>query len=203
MGEIALVIGEKRVHEREIGAHGGFDEIGHAVDLDLALASSTTVPTPVGVKADKHPRREAKRRRTLGQCCPALSGACKIFKMKILLSIASLLVFVAASAAAEFTYQDYAKAPEAWKRGFLFGISRYMSTVAQPDEEPPYPVRTAFERCLGSSTDALLVHQVEAYVAANPANAKGSMVAVVLRAFFNLCRADIERASPKGAPGPR
>jgi hypothetical protein len=153
--------------------------------------------------ADKHPRREAKRRRTLGQCCPALSGACKIFKMKILLLIASLLVFVAASAAAEFTYQDYAKAPEAWKRGFLFGISRYMSTVAQPDEEPPYPVRTAFERCLGSSTDALLVHQVEAYVAANPANAKGSMVAVVLRAFFNLCRADIERASPKGAPGPR
>jgi hypothetical protein len=23
-----------------------------------------------------------------------------------------------------------------WKRGFVFGIARYMSAVAQPDEEP-------------------------------------------------------------------
>src|ERR1700730_14584175 len=44
-----------------------------------------------------------------------------------------------------------------WRRGFVFGISRYMSTVAQPDEEVPYPVRTAFQRCLGGSTDTLLV----------------------------------------------
>ena len=119
------------------------------------------------------------------------------FKAKILLAIVSALLFVTASAAAEFTYRDYTKAPEAWKRGFVFGIARYMSTVAQPDEEPPYPVRTVFQRCLGSSTDALLAHHVEAYVAANPANAKGPMVAIVMRAFFSLCRADIERASPK------
>ena len=125
------------------------------------------------------------------------------FKMKLLLAIVSLLFFVGASAAAEFTYQDYTKAPEAWKRGFVFGIARYMSTVAQPDQEPPYPVRTVFQRCLSSSTDALLAHHVEAYVAANPANAKGPMVAIVMRAFFSLCRADIERASPKGTPGPR
>ena len=125
------------------------------------------------------------------------------FKAKILLAIVSALLFVTASAAAEFTYQDYTKASEAWKRGFVFGIARYMSTVAQPDEEPPYPVRTVFQRCLGSSTDALLAHHVEAYVAANPANAKGPMVAIVMRAFFSLCRADIERASPKGTPGPR
>jgi hypothetical protein len=125
------------------------------------------------------------------------------FKMKILLAIVSLLLSVAASAAAEFTYQEYAKAPEAWKRGFVSGIARYMSAVAQPDEEAPYPVRTAFERCLASSTDALLVHQVEAYVAANAAKAKGPMVAIVMRAFFDLCRMDIERRSPKGAPGLR
>ena len=36
----------------------------------------------------------------------------------------------------EFTYKEYAKASEVWKRGFVFGISRYMSAVAQPDEEP-------------------------------------------------------------------
>src|ERR1700730_7995371 len=92
-----------------------------------------------------------------------------IFKVKMLFSIVSLLLFVAPSAAADFTYQEYTKAPELWKRGFVFGISRYMPAVAQPDEEPPYPVRTAFQRCLASSTDSLLVRQVEAYVATNPA----------------------------------
>jgi hypothetical protein len=70
-----------------------------------------------------------------------------IRKVKVLLSIASLLLFVTPSAAADFTYQEYSHSPEAWKRGFVFGIARYMSIVAQPDEEPPYPVRTAFQRC--------------------------------------------------------
>jgi len=128
---------------------------------------------------------------------------CRIFKVKILFSIVSLLLFVAPSAAADFTYQEYTKAPDLWKRGFVFGISRYMSAVAQPDEEPPYPVRTAFQRCLASSTDSLLVRQVEAYVATNPGSSKGPMVAIVMRALFELCRSEIERQSPKGAPSQR
>ena len=74
------------------------------------------------------------------------------FKMKILFPIMSSLLFVVPSAAVEFTYQEYAKTPEVWKRGFVFGISQYISAVAQPDEEAPYPVRTAFQRCLASST---------------------------------------------------
>ena len=119
------------------------------------------------------------------------------FQVKILLAIVSLVFFVAASAAADFTYQDYTKTPEAWKRGFVFGISRHVSTVAQPDEEAPYPVRTAFQRCLASSTDTFLVRHVEAYVAANPAYSKGPMVAIILRAFFDLCRTEIEKGSPK------
>src|SRR5499427_7082381 len=126
-----------------------------------------------------------------------------IFKVKILLSIMLLLLFVAPSAAADFTYQEYIKAPEVWKRGFVFGISQYMSAVAQPDEEAPYPVRTAFQRCLASSTDSLLVRQVEAYVATNPGSSKGPMVAIVMRALFELCRSEIERQSPKGAPSQR
>jgi len=125
------------------------------------------------------------------------------FQVKILLAIVSLVFFVAASAAADFTYQDYTKTPEAWKRGFVFGISRYVSTVAQPDEEAPYPVRTAFQRCLASSTDTFLVRHVEAYVAANPAHSNGPMVAIILRAFFDLCRTEIEKGSPKGAPSQR
>ena len=116
--------------------------------------------------------------------------------MKIFLPFVSLLVCVAPSAAADFTYQEYTKAPDLWKRGFVFGISRYMSAVAQPDEEPPYPVRTAFQRCLASSTDSLLVQQVEAYVATNPGSSKGPMVAVIMRALFDLCRSEIERQSP-------
>jgi hypothetical protein len=117
-----------------------------------------------------------------------------IRKVKVLLSIASLLLFVTPSAAADFTYQEYSHSPEAWKRGFVFGIARYMSIVAQPDEEPPYPVRTAFQRCLASSTDTVLARQVEAYVVANPANSTGPVVAVIMRAFFSLCRAEIEKA---------
>ena len=124
-------------------------------------------------------------------------------KTKILFSIMSSLLFVVPSAAADFTYQEYTKAPDLWKRGFVFGISRYMSAVAQPDEEPPYPVRTAFQRCLASSTDSLLVQQVEAYVATNPGSSKGPMVAVIMRALFDLCRSEIERQSPKGAPSQR
>ena len=123
--------------------------------------------------------------------------------MKILFLIMSSLIFVVPSAAVEFTYQEYARAPEVWKRGFVFGISQYMSAVAQPDEEAPYPVRTAFQRCLTSSTDTLLVREVESYAASNPASAKGPMVAIIMRAFFNLCRMDIQRTSPKGAPSPR
>ena len=124
--------------------------------------------------------------------------------MKILFSMVSLLLFVGPSAGADFTYQEYAKAPELWKRGFVFGISRYMSAVAQPDEEAPYPVRTAFQRCLARSTDTTLVRQVDTYVAANPAGSKGPMVAVIMRALFDLCRSEIEKAQPpKGAPSQR
>ena len=127
-----------------------------------------------------------------------------IFTLKILFSIVSLLFFVAPSAAAELTYQEYTKAPELWKRGFVFGISQYMSAVAQPDEEAPYPVKTTFQRCLASSTDTLLVRQVEAYVATNPPSSRGPMVAVIMRALFSLCRSEIEKAqSPKGAPSQR
>ena len=124
--------------------------------------------------------------------------------MKILFPIVSSLLFVVPSAAVEFTYQEYARAPEVWKRGFVFGISQYMSAVAQPDEEAPYPVRTAFQRCLAGSTDALLVREVESYAASNPASSKGPMVAIIMRAFFNLCRVEIERAqSPKTSPTQR
>ena len=123
--------------------------------------------------------------------------------MRILFSIVSSLLFAIPSAAADFTYQEYTKAPEVWKRGFVFGISQYMSAVAQPDEEAPYPVRTAFQRCLASSTDSLLVQQVEASVATNPGSSKGPMVAVIMRALFDLCRSEIERQSPKGAPSQR
>jgi hypothetical protein len=128
----------------------------------------------------------------------------RIFKTKMLFSMVSLLLFVAPSAGGDFTYQEYTKAPDLWKRGVVFGISRYMSVVAQPDEEAPYPVRTAFQRCLTSSTDTLLVREVESYAASNPASAKAPMVVIIMRAFFNLCRAEIEKAqSPRTAPSQR
>ena len=56
-----------------------------------------------------------------------------------------IAIIVSPALAQDFTYKDYAKASEVWRRGFVFGISQYMSAVAQPDEEPPYPVRTALK----------------------------------------------------------
>ena len=117
-------------------------------------------------------------------------------KLKTLFLILPALFFLSPICAAEFTYKEYTKASESWRRGFVFGISRYMSTVAQPDEEVPYPVRTAFQRCLGGSTDTLLARHVEAYAATNPGSSNGSMVAVVMRALFDLCRSEIEKTKP-------
>ena len=121
-------------------------------------------------------------------------------RSQIILAVALSLV-VAPSTAADFTYKEYAKAAEPWKRGFVFGISRYVTAVAQPDEEAPYPVRAAFQRCLADATDVLLARHVEAYVAKNSAGSKGPMVTVVVRALFDFCRREIEKL--KSQPSPR
>ena len=116
-------------------------------------------------------------------------------RLKILFTFIVLLLG-SPTLATEFTYKEYAKESDNWKRGFVFGISRYVSSVAQPDEEPPYPVRSAFQRCLGDSTDSVLVRHVETYVAANPSASHGPMIPVVMRALFDLCRADISKIRP-------
>ena len=116
-------------------------------------------------------------------------------RLKILFTFIVLLLG-SPTLATEFTYKEYAKASDAWKRGFVFGVSRYISTVAQPDEEPPYPVRSAFQRCLGDSTDTVLVRHVETYVAANPSASHGPMITVVMRALFDLCRVEISKIRP-------
>jgi hypothetical protein len=46
-------------------------------------------------------------------------------KTKILFSIMSSLLFVVPSAAAEFTYQEYTKTPEVWKRLRIWNIAVY------------------------------------------------------------------------------
>jgi hypothetical protein len=113
-----------------------------------------------------------------------------------ILSVVIVPLLVSRALAQDFTYKDYAKASEVWRRGFVFGISQYMSAVAQPDEEPPYPVRTAFKRCLGASTDSVLVRHVDKYVATHPGGSNGPMIAVIMRALFDFCRAEISRATP-------
>jgi len=117
------------------------------------------------------------------------------YKLKILsaMIVPSLVGPVLAEG---LTYKDYAKAPEVWRRGYVSGIAAYMSAVPQPDEAPPYPVRTILKGCLSASTDAFLVRRVEAYVAANPGLSNAPMSTVVLRALFDLCRADISKTKP-------
>src|SRR5262249_6476598 len=144
-------------------------------------------PRPAGIGA--RPRRRGDRMRRVG--------------FRVALSMMLLLFFAASAAPAELTYQEYAKAPDAWKRGYVFGISRYMSVVAQPDEEPPYPLREIFQRCLGSTTDDILVRKVESYVAAHRASSHGPMVTVVIRSLFDLCRSEIEKLPASVRKTPR
>jgi hypothetical protein len=73
-----------------------------------------------------------------------------ISKLRIL-SAVLVAALISPALAEDLAYKDYAKASEAWRRGFVFGISQYVSAVAQPDEEPPYPVRTGLKRCLSAS----------------------------------------------------
>lgn len=121
--------------------------------------------------------------------------------LKVLSLTASLLVIATPSIAAEFTSKEYFKESDVWKRGFVFGVSQHLSAVAQPDEEPPYPVRNAYQRCLAASTDAVLVRHVNAYVAQNPPSSKEPMIRVVLRAMFDFCRSEIEKIQvPQPSP---
>ena len=116
--------------------------------------------------------------------------------LNVFLSIPLSLTIITPSIAADITYSDYVKAPDAWKRGFMVGISQYLSAVAQPDEEPPYPVRSAYQRCLADPTDAVLARHVDGYVARNPPSPKEPMIRVALRAMFLLCRLEIEKGQP-------
>jgi hypothetical protein len=77
-------------------------------------------------------------------------------------------------------------------------------------EEPPYPVRVAFQKCLGDSTDSVLVRHIEAYVlvrhieayvTANPTASHGPMIRVVMRALFDLCRGEISKIRPPTSQG--
>ena len=115
-------------------------------------------------------------------------------RMKALFSIALLLLFLAPSLAAEVTYKDYTETrSQRWKRGFVFAIAHYLMTVAQPGEEAPYPMRTAYQLCLTNVPDDLLVQHVEAYVEKNPVNSDEPMVGIIRRTLSDLCRSEIEK----------
>jgi len=117
------------------------------------------------------------------------------------LAAAILIVVIIPTTAAELTYKEYARETEAWRRGFLLGIAQYLSTVAQPDEEPPYLVRTAYQRCLSGVSDSTLVRHMDTYVARNVPSSTEPMIRIALRAFFDLCRSEIDKVqSPKRSP---
>ena len=80
------------------------------------------------------------------------------FGLKALFWIAPLLLLLAPSKTAEVTYKESRKGPSirmSWKRGFVFGIFKYMSAVAEAGGIP-HPIWSRF---------------VEAYVARSPVNA--------------------------------
>ena len=113
-----------------------------------------------------------------------------------------LIVAIIPTIAAELTYKEYARETETWRRGFLLGIAQYLSAVAQPDEEPPYPVRNAFQRCLSGARDSTLVRHMDTYVVRNVPSSTEPMIRIALRAFFDLCRSGGFSVAPEQALGP-
>jgi hypothetical protein len=130
------------------------------------------------------------------------TGAIMTTQFKVIFSVAvTLIVVIIPTIAAELTYKEYASETETWRRGYLLGIAQYLSAVAQPDEEPPYPVRSAYQRCLSGARDRTLVRHMDTYIARNVPSSAEPMIRIALRAFFELCRLEIEKAqSPKRSP---
>jgi hypothetical protein len=117
-------------------------------------------------------------------------------RLRIILSTIILPLLVTPILGAEFTHKEYAKAPEEWRRAFVSGIAHSLMTVPQPDEQSPYPVRAAFQRCLNHASESALAQHVQTYVAAHPGNLKGPMMQVVMRAMFELCQREIPKTLP-------
>jgi hypothetical protein len=103
----------------------------------------------------------------------------------------AVLVFVAKPALADnVTYQQYSASSAEWKRGFVFALAQYHTTI-NPAERPPYPTTRAFQRCLSGASDAILQQQVETYVARNPSSLTEPMVVVVVKTLHDMCRAEM------------
>jgi hypothetical protein len=103
----------------------------------------------------------------------------------------AVLVFVAKPALADnVTYQQYSASSADWKRGFVFALAQYHTTI-NPAERPPYPTTRAFQRCLSGASDAILQQQVETYVARNPSSLTEPMVVVVVKTLHDMCRAEM------------
>jgi hypothetical protein len=130
------------------------------------------------------------------------TGAIMTTQFKVIFLVAVILIVVIIpTIAAELTYKEYARETETWRRGFLLGIAQYLSAVAQPDEEPPYPVRNAYQRCLSGARDSTLVRHMDTYVARNVPSSTEPMIRTALRAIFDFCRSEIDKVqSPKPSP---
>lgn len=122
------------------------------------------------------------------------TGALVTTRFKVVFLIGVILICVIIpTIAAELTYKEYARESETWRRGFLLGIAQYLSAVAQPDEEPPYHVRNAYQRCLSGATDSTLVRQLDSYVGRTGPSSAEPIIRIALRAIFELCRSEIEK----------
>jgi hypothetical protein len=122
------------------------------------------------------------------------TGALVTTRFKVVFLIGVILICVIIpTIAAELTYKEYARESETWRRGFLLGIAQYLSAVAQPDEEPPYHVRNAYQRCLSGATDSTLVRQLDSYVGRTGPSSAEPIIRIALRSIFELCRSEIEK----------
>jgi hypothetical protein len=92
---------------------------------------------------------------------------------------------------ADFTYKEFAQAPDLWKRGFVIGITNYLTTIVMFDGE--IAIKNAYQRCLVGTSDTLLLNQVDAYVARNPAAFTLPMVAVVIEAMKDICQSELQK----------
>jgi hypothetical protein len=122
------------------------------------------------------------------------TGALVTKRIKVVFLIGVILICVIIpTIATELTYKEYARESETWRRGFLLGIAQYLSAVA-PDEEPPYHVRNAYQRCLSGATDSTLVRQLDS-TSGEPVQARRSRSSASLYGQSSSCAGRKSRRS--------
>jgi hypothetical protein len=106
----------------------------------------------------------------------------KITGLIILISFMALSDVRADNFSTRWTSTD-----EAWKRGYVFGISDMLRGTAAGTDPKAIAFAKGYQACLAGTTDVALVRIVDMYWQRNPTAASESPHSAVIKALYEMC----------------